>query len=304
MSKTKVQSAVNEVVNSSNGIMDKIQFDQFMIDPRNIVVAEDFNARADFNLQELKESIKENGIKNPIAVIPFTDSEGNEKYRLVDGERRYRSVMSILSDNSDDVIMIPALFLSEELSEKDLIIEQLTRNEGKNFNEWEYGVAIKKLIDLGYSKSQIEKQLGFKPWRVSCYIAHLNRDERVQKLMKEGRIAGPDVRRIYQAHKDDEQGAVKEILKAAEELEGKPEEKITVGKLNKSRSKTVAIRDTATIRTGLKTLFQYYKMWLEATNNTDYELDIVDIFKRLEENKNLTINELFEGDMCEGLVAE
>lgn len=65
--------------------------DIFLIDPRNIVVMEGFNVRIDFDLEELKEQIKVAGELNPITVIPFKDEEGNEKYKLVDGERRYRA---------------------------------------------------------------------------------------------------------------------------------------------------------------------------------------------------------------------
>lgn len=44
--------------------------DIFQIDPRNIVVMDDFNARRDFDLEELKEQIKAKGVLNPITVLP------------------------------------------------------------------------------------------------------------------------------------------------------------------------------------------------------------------------------------------
>ena len=62
--------------------------DLFLIDPRNIVVVDGFNVRRDFDLDELKEQIKAKGVLNPLTVIAFKDDEGNEKYKLVDGERR------------------------------------------------------------------------------------------------------------------------------------------------------------------------------------------------------------------------
>lgn len=60
--------------------------DLFLIDPRNIVVVDGFNVRRDFDLDELKEQIKAKGVLNPLTVIAFKDDEGNEKYKLVDGE--------------------------------------------------------------------------------------------------------------------------------------------------------------------------------------------------------------------------
>ena len=67
--------------------------DLFLIDPRNIVVVDGFNVRRDFDLDELKEQIKAKGVLNPLTVIAFKDDEGNEKYKLVDGERRYMEGM-------------------------------------------------------------------------------------------------------------------------------------------------------------------------------------------------------------------
>ena len=57
--------------------------DIFQIDPRNIVVMDDFNARRDFDLEELKEQIKAKGVLNPITVLPFKDEDGIERYKLV-----------------------------------------------------------------------------------------------------------------------------------------------------------------------------------------------------------------------------
>ena len=65
--------------------------DIYQIDPRNVVVMQDFNVRRDFDLDELKDQIIAKGVLNPISVIPFKDEDGVEKYKLVDGERRYRS---------------------------------------------------------------------------------------------------------------------------------------------------------------------------------------------------------------------
>ena len=75
--------------------------DLFLIDPRNIVVVAGFNVRIDFDLEELKEQIKDKGVMNPITVIPFRDESGAEKYKLVDGEGRYRATMLGIEKCSD-----------------------------------------------------------------------------------------------------------------------------------------------------------------------------------------------------------
>ena len=72
--------------------------DIYSVDPRNVVVVDNFNVRRDFAIDELKEQIKLQGVLNPITVVPFKDENGDEKYRLVDGERRLRATLAAISE--------------------------------------------------------------------------------------------------------------------------------------------------------------------------------------------------------------
>ena len=209
--------------------------DIYKIDPRNIVVKDGFNSREDFgDIDTLAKQIEENGILNPISVVPFKDESGNEKYRLIDGERRYRAVMSLL-DRGVTIDRIPALFQPKSADQKALLIQQIIRNEGKGFNEMELAIAYKKLLDEGMTKEEIaEKIAGGKHSKVNYCLGHLNRDERIQKLIADGKVSGVLVRQIYSAHgKDDKDGAVKELLELAERVEGKIE---TDGNSKKARA--------------------------------------------------------------------
>lgn len=123
--------------------------DIFLIDPRNIVVMNDFNVRRDFDLDELKEQIKAKGVLNPITVIPFKE-DGVEKYKLVDGERRYRATMLAIQEGAD-IPFIKALKAPKDASQEDLYIEQMMRNEGKRFSEIECGIMFKRFKEeFGY----------------------------------------------------------------------------------------------------------------------------------------------------------
>lgn len=233
--------------------------DIYRIDPRNIVVQPDFNSRVDFgDIDELAEQIKAQGVLNPITVIPFTADDGTEKYRLVDGERRYRATMKLL-DEGVEIPRIPALYQPKATSKEDMLMQQLMRNEGKPFSEYEYGIAFQKFKNFGYTNAEIAKKLGINRWKVDCFLAHLDKDERVQKLMKEGRITGVDVRHIYQAAKN-EQAAVKEILKLVDKAEGKGEKKVSLKDLDMDSAYSVA-KETAAVKKGLSILFTYIKTY-------------------------------------------
>ena len=238
--------------------------DIYKIDPRNIVVEDGFNSREDFgDIDTLAKQIEENGILNPISVVPFKDESGNEKYRLIDGERRYRAVMSLL-DRGVTIDRIPALFQPNSADQKALLVQQIIRNEGKGFNEMELAIAYKKLLDEGMTKEEIaEKIAGGKHSKVNYCLGHLNRDERIQKLIADGKVSGVLVRQIYSAHgKDDKDGAVKELLELAERVEGKIE---TDGNSKKARatkkdllSNDVQLRqDSTAIRKGITLLLMY-----------------------------------------------
>lgn len=97
--------------------------DLFLIDPRNIVVVDGFNVRRDFDLDELKEQIKAKGVLNPLTVIAFKDDEGNEKYKLVDGERRYRATMLAISEGAD-IPYVRAMKARKDASTEELYIQQ------------------------------------------------------------------------------------------------------------------------------------------------------------------------------------
>lgn len=263
--------------------------DIYRIDPRNIFVKENFNSRVDFgDLEELASQIKEQGVLNPITVIPFTDDEGKEKYRLVDGERRYRATM-LLIESGFDIPRIPALFQPKATTEEEMLIQQLMRNEGKGFNEYELGIAYNKFRKLGYTNAEIAQKLGVKRWKIDCFLAHLDRDEKVQELMKYGRISGADVRRIYQASKN-EQAAVKQIMKLAEKAEDKGEQKLTLKDLELDADYNIQ-KDTSAVKKGLSTLFMYIDRYTKS-GSVELGIDVFDVYEGIKSGK--TLKSIFE----------
>lgn len=271
--------------------------DLYAIDPRNIVVIEGFNSRVDFDLEELKASIVQSGVKNPVSVIPFIDENGFEKYRLVDGERRYRAAMELINEGFE-IARIPAIYLPKNTSEADLLVEQCIRNEGKKFSEYEYGVLLQKFQNLGWTTTEAVAKLGLAPWK-AIYITHVNRDLRVQELLKNGQISGSNVRAIYQAHKDDvdangnsmqEANAVKEILALAKKAEAtstpNEKKKLSLSDLD-ADSKTILVKDSAAIKKGITLLLKYYEQ--ATVDGSSLDLDITDVLESLKKGKTIDV---------------
>ena len=216
--------ANNNVVNNvmNNEINATKRTDIYQIDPRNIVVVEGFNARKNFDLDELKEQIRKVGVLNPITVIPFKDKEtGAEKYRLVDGERRYRAVMALLAEG-EDIKRIKAMYLPKGTKEEDLLIQQLLKNTGKQFSEIEMAKLFNRFKEQwGYTQTEIADKFCKKASFISRCMALLDLPAEIIEMMERGEISADTARQIANRHKDDVDAQVEDAEKAVNTAKAK-----------------------------------------------------------------------------------
>ena len=111
-----------------------------------------FNPRKHFDetsLYELADSIKQQGVLQPITVRPV---DGTDRYGIVFGERRYRA--SVIAGRDE----IPAIVteLSDEEAEEMAITENLQR---KDVTPVEEAAAYQRLIESGRHTVQTLAQL-------------------------------------------------------------------------------------------------------------------------------------------------
>jgi ParB family chromosome partitioning protein len=260
------------------------------IDPKNIVVSENFNSRCDFgDIEELANQIAKDGVLNPIHVR--YDEYDPKKYILVDGERRYRAIMHNIN-NGINIDIVPAL-LVDNIDMKELYRIQIQANEGKNFNEYEYAIAYQHLISEGMTHQEICEHLNKKPWHINVCLAHLKRDEKVQELLKTDRITGVDVRHIYQAHKNPQE-AVNVIMKLKDIADKQGEHKISLKNLKPSKEiklndsafdKTTIAMDTVAIKNGLYKLMEYMN---KVPDYNKPKFSVGYIYSQLKEGKMIT----------------
>lgn len=260
------------------------------IDPKNIVVSENFNSRCDFgDIEELANQIAKDGVLNPIHVR--YDEYDPKKYILVDGERRYRAIMHNIN-NGINIDIVPAL-LVDNIDMKELYRIQIQANEGKNFNEYEYAIAYQHLISEGMTHQEICEHLNKKPWHINVCLAHLKRDEKVQELLKTDRITGVDVRHIYQAHKNPQE-AVAVIMKLKDIADKQGEHKISLKNLKPSKEiklndsafdKTTIAMDTVAIKNGLYKLMEYMN---KVADHNKAKFSVGYIYNQLKEGKMIT----------------
>lgn len=260
------------------------------IDPKNIVVSENFNSRCEFgDIEELANQIAKDGVLNPIHVR--YDEYDPKKYILVDGERRYRAIMHNINKGIN-IDIVPAL-LVDNIDMKELYRIQIQANEGKNFNEYEYAIAYQHLISEGMTHQEICEHLNKKPWHINVCLAHLKRDEKVQELLRTDRITGVDVRHIYQAHKNPQE-AVNVIMRLKDIADKQGEHKISLKNLKPSKEiklndsafdKTTIAMDTVSIKNGLYKLMEYMN---KVPDYNKPKFSVGYIYSQLKEGKMIT----------------
>ncbi len=137
-----------------------------------------YQPRRDFNqdaLQELADSIAEQGIIEPIIVRPLAE----KRYEIIAGERRWRAaqlaglgvVPCVIRDYSD-----------EEAAEVTLI-ENIQRED---LNPIEEAQALHRLLDeFHYTHEEIATAIGKSRAKITNILRLLHLDERVQRLLIE-----------------------------------------------------------------------------------------------------------------------
>ena len=104
----------------------------------------------DREIMELAESIKQNGLLNPITVV-----RKGARYEVVAGHRRFLA-LKILQEP-----WVECNILEYEPNETELLCIQLQENCcRKNMSAWEYADLFKKLIAKGKTQKQIARMCG------------------------------------------------------------------------------------------------------------------------------------------------
>lgn len=129
-------------------------------------------------LQELAESIRRDGVQEPVLVRKVGDH-----YELISGERRVRA--SIMADKK----LIPAVV--RDVSDRDMlklgIIENIQRED---LNAMETAQAYQDLMDeFGWTQEQVSQEVGKKRATVANSLRLLNLPEPVQSMVADGSLS-------------------------------------------------------------------------------------------------------------------
>jgi ParB family transcriptional regulator, chromosome partitioning protein len=186
--------------------------DYYRVDPKQVVVIDGWNPRNGFDavkLEELKESIKENGVLVPIRVKINNDGQ----MVLVDGERRLRATLTAIEEGAE-ILSIPAIVERKSMNEIDALILAMTANTGEPLTVVEEATAIKRLNNYGMKPDEIAKKLGKSIPTVYSRMKLLDASPEVLDSLENREITAGDVKKIVdESDTIEEQNTKKDQIK-------------------------------------------------------------------------------------------
>jgi ParB family chromosome partitioning protein len=149
-----------------------------------------YQPRKTFNeasIEELARSVREHGIVQPLVVTRI----GDNKYRLIAGERRFRAAQKAGLDS------IPVV-IKETLADSDVLQVALIENiQREDLNPIEEAYAYHQLHEeFGLTQEEISKRVGKERSTVANFLRLLRLPDAVKKLLASGQLSMGHARAI------------------------------------------------------------------------------------------------------------
>jgi len=142
-------------------------------------------------IQELAQSIKENGLIQPI-IVRKSPVLG---YEILAGERRYRA--SIVAGLSEVPVIV------KQLSDQDMMLYSIIENlQRENLNPIEEAKAYQFLIDKGFTHTEIAEKMGKSRPYITNLVRLLGLPKHILIEVESGRLSQAHARLLIQLSSD------------------------------------------------------------------------------------------------------
>lgn len=212
-------------------ILKTTKSDVLKVDPRNLILRDDFNVRSDMgDLNALMESILATGLQVPLKAKKIVNSD---QYEVVDGHRRLTAIKMAIEQGHEILYVQVMPFVGNE---EEQVMSMLVTGVGqKPLTEIEQAEAIKRLTNFGHRVEDIAKKMG-KSLPHVYYLVKLSKlPQKVKNLISEGYISGLTVMEIVDNEPNEElqiamiEMAIEDAQKDAKEGEIKKATKKNLG---------------------------------------------------------------------------
>jgi ParB family chromosome partitioning protein len=165
----------------TNDIIASIALDRIQQNP--------YQPRAEFEpvaLDELKRSIQEKGIIQPVTVRRLGDA-----YQLISGERRVRAAREA------GLKQIPAYIIRVRSNEEMLELALIENLQREHLNPIEIAISYKRLIDeCRYTQEEVSQKIGKDRTTITNFLRLLKLPEPIQIAVRKGEISGGHARAL------------------------------------------------------------------------------------------------------------
>ena len=142
-------------------------------------------------IQELAQSIKENGLIQPI-IVRKSPVLG---YEILAGERRYRA--SIAAGLSEVPVIV------KQLSDQDMMLHSIIENlQRENLNPIEEAKAYQSLIDKGFTHTEISEKMGKSRPYITNLVRLLGLPKHILTEVESGKLSQAHARLLIQLSSD------------------------------------------------------------------------------------------------------
>lgn len=142
-------------------------------------------------IQELAQSIKENGLIQPI-IVRKSPVLG---YEILAGERRYRA--SIVAGLSEVPVIV------KQLSDQDMVLHSIIENlQRENLNPIEEAKAYQSLIDKGFTHTEIAEKMGKSRPYITNLVRLLGLPKHILTEVESGKLSQAHARLLIQLSSD------------------------------------------------------------------------------------------------------
>ena len=175
-------------------------------------------------IKELAQSIKENGLIQPI-IVRQSPVIG---YEILAGERRYRA--SIAAGLSEVPVII------KKLSDQDMMVHSIIENlQREDLNPIEEAKAYQSLIDKGYTHSDIAEKMGKSRPYITNLVRLLTLPDFILTEVETGKLSQAHARLLIQLPLKEQKNLLNRIQK--EDLSVRQVEHLLKEEKNKKKSK-------------------------------------------------------------------
>lgn len=226
--------------------------------PRKMLHPHPENPRKDLgDLEELRESIRENGIMQNLTVVPDWDDDG---YKILIGHRRFAASEGIV----DELPCIIADHLTQREQVGIMLAENMQRSD-LTFIEQAHGFQL--MMDLGDTVENISKKTGFSKQTIKHRLEISKLDQNIiETAQKNFQLSIGDFIELEKVKDLAARNDILEVAENSEDIRDKVERYLTDLKIEENKKKYIELFNELGWKEHSDRWFGYGKQWSHLDN--------------------------------------